>query len=277
MNTNSITITSTSTKRTKSMASVLACSVTVLAVIVFAGGCARVQAAHDPVMPASPVPMHPSVAMAPEPFTAPQWRPGPPTDGSIWSQAAVNPFSDDKAGRPGDIVLVRVNQRSIGTKKANTDTSRKSSISAKIKYFLGLEDRINDLTGYTDAAGAAAAPGTAGWDPNELISAESSRSFAGKGATERSDTLVATISAVVTDVLANGYLVIEGQQVVQLNHEASILQVQGLVRPSDIEVDNSVTSDRIGNARIEFTGNGVVSDKQHPGWAMRVFDSVWPF
>src|SRR5690606_12865294 len=121
-----------------------------------------------------------------------EWNPEPPTDGSLWSEASVNLFSDDKARRPGDLLLVRVDQRSIGIKEANTDTRRKSSISAKIRYFLGLEDSINRLTGYTGKAGAD--PGEPGWNPNNLIEATSENSYSGEGATERSDRLTATIS-----------------------------------------------------------------------------------
>jgi flagellar L-ring protein precursor FlgH len=221
-------------------------------------GCAQVQRLYEP---------HP-VAAAIEPLM-PQAQPAPPsvelTAGSLWSPETQIPwFANDKAQRRGDTVLVRVLQKTSGTKQANTDTKRESSITAKILYWFGLEDNIGDLAGYDD--------------PNQnLIEAQSSREFSGQGSTERSDTLQATVSAIVTDVLRNGNLVVYGHQTVTLNSEASVLTVQGIVRPSDIDDNNSIDSTRIANARIEFTGSGVVNDTQHPGWAMRIFDWVWPF
>ncbi|MCE5231078.1 flagellar basal body L-ring protein FlgH [bacterium] len=203
------------------------------------------------------------------------WKPAPPSDGSLWSASSVNQFSDDKASRRGDIVLVRINQKTAGTKAANTDTSRKASISAKIKYFLGLEDDVNKLTDYTKAGGGTR--GTATWDPVNLIDASSDRSFKGEGSTNRTDTLVATVSAIVTEVMANGNLRIYGTQTVTLNNEASVLTVQGIVRPADLDVNNAVGAERIADAHIEFNGSGIVTDNQHPGWATRVFDWVWPF
>ena len=231
-------------------------------------GCAVVKKAYEPNP--VPAPILPVSALA-----SPRRGPVPQTDGSIWvPDQSENLFSGDKAFRKGDILLVRVIQRNTGTKQANTGTQRKSTISAKIKYALGLEKTINDLTDYTNKN----ADGTTGaWDPNDLISAESSSEFKGQGSTERSDALQATVSAIVTDVLTNGNLMIYGHQVVRLNNESSVLTVQGIVRPSDISDGNEIDSSRIANADIQFTGSGVLTDKQHPGLAVRVFDWIWPF
>ena len=87
----------------------------------------------------------------------------------------------------------------------------------------------------------------------------------------------ATISCLVLDVLDNGNIFIKGHHIVQINYESSVLSVQGLIRTSDIGPDNTIDSTRIANASIQLEGSGVVSDKQHPGIAMRVFDAVWPF
>jgi flagellar L-ring protein FlgH len=231
-------------------------------------GCMAVQQAYEP---------HPVVA--PLEALAAEAQPRPPeakpTRGAIWTtDAQVNWFGDDKAARRGDTVLVKVVQKTSGTKQANTGTQRDSSISAKILYFLGMEKPINNLTDYSavDANGAKTA-----WNPNNLIDATSSNKFKSTGSTDRSDTLQATVSAIVTDVLRNGNLVIYGHQTVTLNNEASVLTVQGIIRPSDIGDDNTIDSTRLTNANIEFTGSGVLTDKQHPGWATRVFDWVWPF
>lgn len=197
----------------------------------------------------------------------------PRADGSLWTPGlSGNPFSDDKAFRRGDIVLVRVVQKSSGTKKANLDTKRNSSISANIKYLLGMEKGINSVTGYAGAAAAATAAAS-----NDLINAQSARQYSGQGSTERTDDLTATVSAIVTDVMSNGNLMIYGHQTVMLDNESSVLTVQGIIRPSDIDAQNSIDSTRLANANIRFTGSGVLSDGQHPGWGTRIFDWVWPF
>jgi len=235
------------------------------------GGCVVVKEAYKP----NPQPAAYTPPVPPELDRA--WQPQPMSEGSLYAAATPNLFGDDRASRPGDIIQVRVMQRNKGTKSANTETARKSGISARIKYFLGLEDDINKVTGYLDNNTPEPKPGTEGWDPVDLLSAESTTTFSGEGGTERNDNLEATVSAIVTDVMQNGNLVIYGHQTVTLNNEASVLTVQGIVRPSDLDVDNSILSSRIANARIEFTGSGVITDKQHPGWANRIFSWVWPF
>lgn len=218
-------------------------------------GCAVVKRAYEP----NPQP----TAVQP---VMPYADPGPVDlsnlDGSLWpGQANWNLFADDKALNLGDTVLVLVRQQNEGTKDASSSTERKSSISASIRLLLGFEDEIQEAT-----TGKA-----------QLFDVESENSFDGSGTTERRDDLTATVSALVIDVLSNGNLVIYGNQIVQVNHEASVLTVQGIVRPSDISPQNTIESNRIANARIEFGGSGIVSDKQHPGWGMRAFDWLWPF
>lgn len=197
----------------------------------------------------------------------PVFMPVAQSQGSLWTDQSVNLFADDKAFRKGDTILVKVTQKNSGSKKANTDTSRESSVSANIRYALGLEDEINGLTGFDAAAGG---------DPPDLLKGTTGNEYKGEGSTDRTDIIEATVSAVVKSVLNNGNLVIYGHQTLTLNNEASVLTVQGIVRPSDIGDDNMIDSSRISNANIEFTGSGVLSDKQKPGWFTRLFDWFWP-
>lgn len=218
-------------------------------------GCAVMKQAYAPnPQPAPPFPIMPQADPAPAEVAG--------LDGSLWpAKGYWNLFADNKALRRGDIVQVVVNQKNSGTKDASTATTRDASISGTIKKFFGFEDEIQKATTK---------------DP-ELVSVTSSNSFKGNGTTARKDDLSATVSAIVTDVLADGNLVIYGHQIVTVNNEASVLTVQGIVRPTDIGRGNSIDAGRIANARIQFDGSGVVTDKQHPGWAMRAFDWVWPF
>lgn len=182
-------------------------------------------------------------------------------DGSLWPHYPQwNLFSDHKALNEGDIIFVEISQRNEGVKDASTETSRESSIIAKITSLFGFEEDINDLT-----------------EQEALIEAESKSEFEGEGSTERRDDLRATVSAVVTDVLPNGNLVVYGHQVVQINDEASVLTLQGIVRPADVTADNRVQAERIANAHIEFSGAGVVTEHQRVGWGQRLFAYLWPF
>lgn len=218
-------------------------------------GCALVRLAYEPApRPGPQVPIESSADPGRVDVVS--------RDGSLWpGYSNWNIFSDDKALRRGDVLFVQINQKNEGKKDATTATSRDSKITASINRLFGIQGDILDHT--------TGVP--------EQINVEASNQFKGDGNTERKDALIATVSVTVTDVLGNGNLVIYGHQIVQVNNEASVLTVQGIVRPSDISTDNTIESNRIANARIEFSGSGVITDKQHPGLGMKVFDWVWPF
>src|SRR3546814_469821 len=103
-------------------------------------------------------------------------------------------------------------------------------------------------------------------------------SFAGGGASTQSNTLSGSVTVIVTRVLPNGNLVVRGEKQVSLNQGAERVALEGIVRPIDIAANNSVTSDRIANARISYAGNGAVADANAMGWLARFFNSVlFPF
>lgn len=85
------------------------------------------------------------------------------------------------------------------------------------------------------------------------------------------------IGAVVTTVLPNGNLVVSGKQEVLVNKEIRELLVTGIIRPRDIATDNSISYDRIAEARISYGGRGYVMEMQQPGWGQRLFDKISPF
>ncbi len=89
--------------------------------------------------------------------------------------------------------------------------------------------------------------------------------------------MTAYLTARVIHVFANGYLVIRGTREVRVNNETQYIFVQGVIRPEDISSTNIILSTYIADARIEMSGSGSVSDKQRPGWMMRILDYVWPF
>ena len=114
-------------------------------------------------------------------------------------------------------------------------------------------------------------------DPTLAIGGTSTNSFASKGDTARTESLTATVPAVVTKVFSNGNLFVEGHRVILVNAEEHHFYISGVVRPIDIDQDNSVKSSMVADAQIEFVGRGVLSDNQKPGWFSRMLGWMWPF
>lgn len=113
--------------------------------------------------------------------------------------------------------------------------------------------------------------------PGHLLTADSRSSSDGKGAVVRREALQANVAAVVTQLLPNGNLVVEGKQEVQVNNEIRELVVAGIVRPEDIQSDNTVESSKIAEARISYGGRGQISDVQQPRYGQQVLDVLLPF
>lgn len=185
------------------------------------------------------------------------------SSGSLWQAGSVGMTEDFKARRKGDIVTILISESASASKAAATDTSRDSKIAAGMPNFLGLE--------------ATGALNKQFFDLKNLLNASASSSFAGSGSTSRKETLTATISAKVIEVLPNGNLQIEGRRNVKVNNEDQIIVVEGTVRPSDIGQDNVVSSSFVADAKITYTGKGIISDRQSPGWLMNIIEKIWPF
>ena len=184
------------------------------------------------------------------------------SNGSIWQAGSAGLTEDFKARRKGDIVTILIVETASASKEAKTGTSRSTSVNAGIPNFMGLEAGL-----MKNSFG----------DLSKLINASVDSKFAGSGSTSRQERLNATISAKVIDVLPNGNLQIEGRRNVKVNNEDQIIIVEGTVRPSDIGADNIVNSGFVADAKITYTGKGIVSDRQSPGWLMNIVDKVWPF
>ena len=187
-------------------------------------------------------------------------------EGSLWrNNGALNElFMDTRARRVGDTITISIVETSSASNNADTDTSRSSSVSMSITNLLGLEN--NDRF-----------PSGSGFDPFGSVTGATNNTFKGSGATNRSGKLAASITARVTDVLPNGNLKILGKREITVNNEKQYLALTGIIRPRDISSDNVVLSTYISDAKIVYTGSGIVNDRQNPGWLARVLDTVWPF
>jgi len=192
----------------------------------------------------------------------------PASPGSIWpgetSRNAL--FQDLRARNIGDIVTIEVVEKTSAINGGNTSTARKSSDDIAISKFLGLPTNF----GMRNFLGQGNP-----FSP-EIQSSYDSK-FDGSGTTKRSGELNAVISTRVTDILQNGNLVIEGKKDTVVNNELQYIVLSGIIRPEDINEHNSIPSTLISDARIEYSGRGVVADEQSPGWMRRILDNVWPF
>ncbi|MBN1275865.1 MAG: flagellar basal body L-ring protein FlgH [Deltaproteobacteria bacterium] len=187
-------------------------------------------------------------------------------EGSLWqdngplSVLFVNP----KARAVGDIVTIKIVESSAATNKATTGTDRKSSLDAGIDGFLGMEKRYPTSS-------------HPNFNPFSAISGSISSQFSGAGTTQRSGNLTAYITARISEVLPNGNFVILGSRQVTVNNEEQFITLSGIVRPRDISPDNVILSTYISDAKIKYSGSGIVNDRQRPGWLARLLDTVWPF
>ncbi len=191
--------------------------------------------------------------------------PEKPTAGSLWSSSATSMFNDQTAHHVGDIVTITISEQASASKQATTNTGRTSDMSAAIPTFFGLEG-ANILKNQTNPI-----------TPDNLVKAQFSNSFTGEGSTSRTENLTASLTTQVVETYPNGQLKIRGGKEVMVNNEVQVIYLTGIIRPQDIAADNTIKSSHILNARISYTGKGAISDKQRPGWAMRILDNIWPF
>jgi flagellar L-ring protein precursor FlgH len=185
--------------------------------------------------------------------------------GSLWHEASTRELLGLEGGNRmlGDLITVEISEATKTRIAANTATKRESTTGAGIGALFGLGTSI--LNSNADMG--------SGID----LEASSGTEFNGDASTERSDSLVGTITCEVTEVMENGNLVIEGWKELRVNRETQYLYLSGMVRPRDIEIDNTIDSALVAKARIQLTGNGAVADKQTPGFGQRIVDQVWPF
>ncbi|MBV8574385.1 MAG: flagellar basal body L-ring protein FlgH [Acetobacteraceae bacterium] len=181
---------------------------------------------------------------------------------SLWRNGSRSFFKDQRAHQIGDLLTVTVNITDQANFANESQRSRQST-----------ED-----SGVTDFLGARALSASAQkFLPGRFLTADSNSSSDGKGSIQRQETMVTNIAAVVTQVLPNGNLVVEGKQEVRVNYELRELIVAGIVRPEDIQSDNTIDSSKIAQARISYGGRGQISDVQQPRYGSQVMDVLLPF
>jgi flagellar L-ring protein precursor FlgH len=188
-----------------------------------------------------------------------------PEEGSLYEEENYlsGLFRDQKARQLGDIITIKIIESSKATNKASTQTGRSSDLSAGVTNFFGAENEYASSSPF--------------FNPFGSVGGSFDSSFKGDGTTQRSGDLTAYVSARVVDVLPNGNIVVTGSREVMVNNEKQQITLSGIVRPADISADNQVESTFISDAKISYSGKGVLDDSQSPGWLVRALDKVWPF
>ena len=181
---------------------------------------------------------------------------------SLWRNGSRSFFKDQRAHQIGDILTVTVNITDQANFANETQRSRTATEDSGITNFLG--------SSLLSGKAATVLPG-------RLLTADGTSSSDGKGSVQRQESLQTNIAAVVTQLLPNGNLVVEGKQEVRVNFEIRELIVAGIVRPEDIQSDNTIDSSKIAQARIAYGGHGQLTDVQQQRYGQQVMDVLLPF
>ena len=181
---------------------------------------------------------------------------------SLWRNGSRAFFKDQRAHQVGDILTVQVNITDKAIIANETQRSRDNKEDSGITDFLGSKTIVNPAKAIL---------------PGRILTADSTASSDGKGSVNRSEALQTNVAGVVTQVLPNGNLVIEGRQEIRVNFEIRELIVAGIVRPEDIQSDNTIDSSKIAQARIAYGGLGQITDVQQPRYGQQVLDVILPF
>lgn len=212
------------------------------------GGCGMTRASQRPSEPVAIVQPAPPETLA-------------PNKGSIWQTSRRNSlFEDNKARYVGDIVKVRILENASSTNKAKTDVTKDNTVA-----FGATSPSLDKLLKVNPNHGLSL---------DSIAQATGSGESKADGKSERAAKLTATISCLVTEVLANGNLRIEGRRDITMDNENQFIIISGVVRPEDIDNKNSINSDMIADARIEYSGEGDLSDIQRPNVIFRALSTL---
>lgn len=179
---------------------------------------------------------------------------------SLWQADARGFLRDLRAKTVGDIVTVTINMSEQAQIRNQTSRSRGSAESLSTPNLFGLETFLPDRV-----------------DPDALVDIGSNSSATGAGSVNRQENIQMQVAAVVTQVLPNGNMVIAGRQEMRVNYELRELRIAGVIRPEDITTRNTISYEKIAEARIAYGGRGQIMDVQQPRIGQQVLDVILPF
>ena len=181
---------------------------------------------------------------------------------SLWRNGSRAFFNDQRAHIVGDILTVKVNINDTAEFQDQTQLNRSTTEDSAITNFIGANTIANPSKAIL---------------PGSLLTTNGTSQMNGTGTINRQDQLLTNVAAVVTQVLPNGNMVIEGKQEIRLNSEVRELIVAGVVRPEDIESDNTIELPKIAEARVAYGGRGTLTNIQTVPWGQQVMEIALPF
>jgi len=190
----------------------------------------------------------------------PPARPVPNDLASLWRPGSRAFFKDQRAAQAGDLITVVVDITDAADVEDGTTAQRTGTESMGIPNLFGLKGKL-----ISAATGAGS------------VSTNSTNSNISTGIVKRNETVTLRLAGEVTQVLPNGNFVVIARQEVRVNSELRILEVSGIVRPQDIAEDNTITHDRMAEARISYGGKGQLTDLQTPRYGQQLMDVLLPF
>ena len=183
---------------------------------------------------------------------------------SLWRVGARTFFHDQRASKVGDILTVSIVINDTANVTNNTTRERKSANDMGMPHFFGLESTLGKIL-------------PSAFNPTSAVSTSSDAKLTGTGQIQRQDQITMTVAAVVTKVLPNGNMVIQGRQEVKTNAELRELTVQGIVRPEDISSTNTINHTQIAEARISYGGRGDITRTNTTAWGQALTETFSPF
>lgn len=175
---------------------------------------------------------------------------------SIWDGGRADIFSDPRAAKIGDVVTVNIAINDRATFGNATDRSLSAQVDTGFDFKLDVNNRTTEVKPQFQSSATSATQG--------------------QGIIDRSEKIQLAIAAVVTDVLPNGNLIVSGSQEVRVNFELRLLNVAGIVRPQDISKDNTISYDKVAEARISYGGRGRIMEVQQPTLIQQIYDRLKP-
>ena len=188
---------------------------------------------------------------------------------SLWRSGAKGFFRDQRARRVGDVLTVQVAMADNASWSNETTRSRQTNDKLGIPDFFGLQNPLVEaLPNNLDGSPI---------DPAELVKLDSRSLNAGRGGVERDEEIRLNLAAVITQVLPNGNLVIQGRQEVRVNFEMREVMVAGIVRPEDITPKNTIGHEKIAELRVAYGGRGQITDVQQPRYGAQMLEILLPY
>lgn len=206
--------------------------------------------------------------------------------GSLWREGVTDErgmFADKRAKRVGDILTITVNEN-VGMSNSLNTTTNKQNNSSNVNGVEGIASNLmnqflSNLPGSVMGKRFKNTAATQGLTPPTIpaLTVNGTNSYTGGGTITNNQTITASAAVQVIDVLPNGNLVIEGLREVSFSKERQFISLHGIVRPYDIQPDNTVSSANIAAAEIQIVSEGTLTDAQKKGWLLKLNDKINPF